>query len=149
MRVPYIRRLGFGLAAAALAVGVAACSSSSSTGTTTTTTSGGAPEMTNVKVGILSASDDAPLIIGIKDGYFKKQGLNVSYTIMPMISGASSEALKMPTLTLVISGAPPEVVVVVVPVLELELHAATPTASAAAASPKPRRRIYGTRIVPP
>jgi hypothetical protein len=53
----------------------------------------------------------------------------------------------MPTLTLVISGAPPEVVVVVVPVLELELHAATPTASATAASPTPRRRIDGTRIV--
>jgi NitT/TauT family transport system substrate-binding protein len=90
MRVPYIRRLGFGLAAAALAVGVAACSSSSSTGTTTTTTTSGAPEMTNVKVGILSASDDAPLIIGIKDGYFKKQGLNVSYTIMPSTNSSTA-----------------------------------------------------------
>jgi NitT/TauT family transport system substrate-binding protein len=88
MRVPYIRRLGVSLAAVALAAGVAACSSSSSTGTTTT--SGSAPELTNVKVGILSASDDASLIIGIKDGFFKKQGLNVSYTIMPATNASTA-----------------------------------------------------------
>jgi NitT/TauT family transport system substrate-binding protein len=92
MRAPYIRRLGAGLAAMALAVGVAACSSSSSSnsGTGTATTSGSTPEMTNVNVGILSASDDAPLIIGIKDGFFKQQGLNVSYTIMPATNASTA-----------------------------------------------------------
>lgn len=88
MRVPSIRRLGVGLAAVALAVGVAACSSGSSTATTTT--SGSAPEMTNIKVGILSATDDAPLIIAIKDGYFKQQGLNVSYEIMPSTNSSTA-----------------------------------------------------------
>lgn len=88
MRVPHIRRLGVGLAAVALAVGAAACSSSSSTATTTS--SGSTPEMTNVKVGILAASDDAPVIIAIKDGFFKKQGLNVSYTIMPTTNASTS-----------------------------------------------------------
>ncbi len=92
MRAPYIRRLGAGLAAMALAVGVAACSSSSSTSssTGTATTSGSTPEMTNVKVGILSASDDAPVIIAIKNGYFKQQGLNVSYTIMPATNASTA-----------------------------------------------------------
>jgi NitT/TauT family transport system substrate-binding protein len=87
MRVPYMRRLGVGLAAVALAAGVAACSSTSSG---TTTTSGSAPELTNVKVGILLAADDAPLIIGIKDGYFKQQGLNVSYQVMPSTNSSTA-----------------------------------------------------------
>lgn len=91
MRLPYIRRLGAGLAAVALAVGVAACSSgSSSSSSGTTTTSGSAPEMTNVKVGILSASDDAPVLIAIKKGFFKQQGLNVSYTIMPSTNSSTA-----------------------------------------------------------
>jgi NitT/TauT family transport system substrate-binding protein len=72
----------------ALAVGVAACSSGSSTGTTTS--SGSAPEMTNVKVGILSATDDSALIIGIKDGFFRQQGLNVSYTVMPSTNSSTA-----------------------------------------------------------
>jgi NitT/TauT family transport system substrate-binding protein len=88
MRVPYIRRLGVGLAAVTLAFGVAACSSGSSTATTTT--SGSAPEMTNIKVGILSATDDAPVLIAIKDGFFKQQGLNVSYTIMPSTNSSTA-----------------------------------------------------------
>lgn len=88
MRVPSIRRLGAGLAAVALAVGVAACSSGS--GSSSTTTSGSAPEMTNIKVGILTATDDAPLIMAIKDGYFKQQGLNVSYTVMQSTNSATS-----------------------------------------------------------
>jgi NitT/TauT family transport system substrate-binding protein len=88
MRVPYIRRLGAGLAAAALAVAVAACSSSSSG--STTASSGSAPEMTNIKVGILSATDGATLIMAIKNGYFKRQGLNVSYTIMPSTNSSTA-----------------------------------------------------------
>ena len=88
MRVPYIRRLGAGLAAVGLAVGLAACSSSS--GSSVTATSGSAPEMTNIKVGILSASDDAPVLIAIKKGFFKQQGLNVSYTIMPATNASTA-----------------------------------------------------------
>jgi len=91
MRVPHIRRLGAGLVAIALAAGVAACSSSPSTsGTSTSTSASGAPEMTNIKVGILAAADDAPLIMAIKDGFFKQQGLNVSYTIMPSTNSATA-----------------------------------------------------------
>ena len=87
MRVPYIRRLGAGLAAVGLAVGLAACSSSS--GSSATTTSGSAPEMKNITVGILSASDDAPVLIAIKKGFFKQQGLNVSYRIMPAMNSST------------------------------------------------------------
>ncbi len=95
MRFPYIRRLGAGLAALALVAGVAACSSgSSSSGTSTSgsATSGtsGSPEMTNVKVGILSASDDAPVLLAIKQGFFRQQGLNVSYTIMPSTNSSTA-----------------------------------------------------------
>ncbi len=102
MRFPYIRRLGAGLAALALVAGVAACSSgSSSSGTATSgsATSGtsGSPEMTNVKVGILSASDDAPVLLAIKQGFFKQQGLNVSYTIMPS-TNASTALLQSHTI---------------------------------------------------
>jgi NitT/TauT family transport system substrate-binding protein len=106
MRFPYVRRLGAGLAALALAAGVAACSSgSSSSGTSasgasaTSGTSGttGTPEMTNVKVGILSASDDAPVLLAIKQGFFKQQGLNVSYTIMPS-TNASTALLQSHTI---------------------------------------------------
>jgi NitT/TauT family transport system substrate-binding protein len=89
MRVPSIRRLGVGLAAVALAVGVAACSSGPGT-SSATTTSGSAPELTNVKVGILSATDGATLIMAIKDGYFKQQGLNVSYEIMPSTNSSTA-----------------------------------------------------------
>ena len=49
-----------------------------------------APEMTNVKVGILSASDDAPVLLAIKQGFFKQQGLNVSYTIMPSTNSSTA-----------------------------------------------------------
>jgi NitT/TauT family transport system substrate-binding protein len=95
MRFPYIRRLSAGLAALALVAGVAACSSgSSSSGTSTSgsATSGtsGSPEMTNVKVGILSASDDAPVLLAIKQGFFRQQGLNVSYTIMPSTNSSTA-----------------------------------------------------------
>jgi NitT/TauT family transport system substrate-binding protein len=88
MRFPFIRRLGAGLAAVALAAGVAACSSGSSS--SGTSTSGSAPEMTNIKVGILSASDDAPVLIALKNGFFKQQGLNVSYTIMPSTNSSTA-----------------------------------------------------------
>jgi NitT/TauT family transport system substrate-binding protein len=88
MRVSYIRRLGAGLAAVGLVVGLAACSSSSGSGATTSSSS--APELTNVKVGILSASDDAPVLIAIKNGFFKQQGLNVSYTIMPSTNSSTA-----------------------------------------------------------
>ena len=102
MRFPYISRLGAGLAALALVAGAAACSSgSSSSGTSTSgsATSGtsGSPEMTNVKVGILSASDDAPVLLAIKQGFFKQQGLNVSYTIMPS-TNASTALLQSHTI---------------------------------------------------
>jgi NitT/TauT family transport system substrate-binding protein len=46
--------------------------------------------MTNIKVGILSATDDSALIIGIKDGFFRQQGLNVSYTIMPSTNSSTA-----------------------------------------------------------
>jgi len=94
MRFPYIRRFGAALAALALAVGVAACSSGSSSSGTSTS---GSPEMTNVKVGILSASDDAPVLLAIKQGFFRQQGLNVSYTIMPS-TNASTALLQSHTI---------------------------------------------------
>lgn len=83
MRVPSTRRLGAGLAAVALAFGIAACSSSGGS-------SGSKLELTNVKVAILSETDSAPLIMGIKDGFFKQQGLNVSYEIVPSIVNSMS-----------------------------------------------------------
>jgi NitT/TauT family transport system substrate-binding protein len=103
MRVPYIRRLGAGLAAVALACGVAACSSGSSTssssatsGVTSGSTASGAPEMTNISVGYLASSDDAPLFIAIKQGFFKQQGLNVTTKLMPS-TNASTELLQSHT----------------------------------------------------
>jgi NitT/TauT family transport system substrate-binding protein len=74
---------------------VAACSSGSSTSSSGTSasgsTSGSTPELTNIKVGILAASDDAPVLIAIQKGFFKQQGLNV--TAVPMPSTNSSTAL--------------------------------------------------------
>jgi NitT/TauT family transport system substrate-binding protein len=100
MRVPHNRRLGAGLAAVALAFVLAACSSSSSTSSATTSGStaaaSGTPEMTNVTVGYLSSSDDAPLFIAIKDGFFKQQGLNVTPKLMPS-TNASTELLQSHT----------------------------------------------------
>lgn len=93
MRVPHIRRLSAGLAAAALAFGVAACSSSSSANSGTAS---GGPEMPNVTVGYLSSSDDAPLFIAIKQGLFKKQGLNVTAKLMPS-TNASTQLLQSHT----------------------------------------------------
>jgi NitT/TauT family transport system substrate-binding protein len=88
MRFPYIRRFGAGLAAVALAAGVAACSSGSSS--SGTSTSGSAPEMANVTVGILSATDDAPVLLALKQGFFKQHGLNVSYKIMPSTNSSTA-----------------------------------------------------------
>ena len=80
-RLPLIAAIG---AATALAAG--ACSSSSSA---PAASSGSGPELTRVTVGALAITDDAPLFIAIRSGYFTQQGLAVTTKIV----AASTDAI--------------------------------------------------------
>lgn len=92
MKAPHIRRpLGSVLACAALAAGLAACSSGSS-GTGSTTAAGG-PELSNITVGVLTASDDVTVQIAQDQGFFKQEGLNVKTVVMPSTNSATSGLL--------------------------------------------------------
>jgi NitT/TauT family transport system substrate-binding protein len=80
----HLRRIVAAGAAAALAIaGIAGCGSASSS------TPGGGAALTHLTVGALAITDDAPLFIAIKKGYFKQQGLSVTPKIVP----ASTDAI--------------------------------------------------------
>jgi NitT/TauT family transport system substrate-binding protein len=75
------------LAAGVTVAGLAACSSSaSSTGagatSATSATSGGGLEKTTITVDTLSGADSAPLWVGVKEGFFKQQGLTVKINVL-------------------------------------------------------------------
>lgn len=91
MKALHIRRLSPVLAAAVLVVGVAACSSGSSS--SGTTTASGGPELKNITVGILEASDDVTIQIAQDEGFFKQEGLNVKTVIMPSTNSATTGLL--------------------------------------------------------
>ena len=80
-RLPLIAAL-----AAAGTLAAAACSSSASA---PAASSGRGPELTHITVGALAITDDAPLFIAIKKGYFRQQGLTVTTKIV----AASTDAI--------------------------------------------------------
>lgn len=69
-----LRRLATGTAAAIAALGLAACGSG---GSSAGGSAGSSPQTTTVTVGVLPIADVAPLYLGIKQGFFAKQHLNV------------------------------------------------------------------------
>ncbi len=91
MKAPHIRRLGPVLAVAVLAAGLSACSSSSS-GSGTTTSAGG-PELSNITVGVLTASDDVTVQIAQDQGFFRQEGLNVKIQVMGSTNDSSAGLL--------------------------------------------------------
>jgi NitT/TauT family transport system substrate-binding protein len=66
-----------------VALSAAACGGSSSR------PAGSGPELTQITVGALAITDDAPLFIAIEKGYFRQQGLTVTTKIV----AASTEAI--------------------------------------------------------
>ncbi|MEU6257142.1 ABC transporter substrate-binding protein [Streptomyces sp. NPDC047043] len=70
-----MRRLPAGLAAGALLLAATACGSSGDDSSSGSTSSGGT---TTVKVGLIPIVDVAPLFLGQKKGFYKKQGLKLS-----------------------------------------------------------------------
>jgi NitT/TauT family transport system substrate-binding protein len=94
MRSLHIRRLGPALVTAlaiVLAGGLTACSS----GTTNSTSndSSAAPELTNITVGVLSASDDVTVQIAQDQGFFKEEGLTVKAVTLPSTNSATTGLL--------------------------------------------------------
>ena len=72
------RRIAAGVAAGMLGLVTAACSSSSSTGSSTgSQNNSSSSATTTVTVGVLPVADVAPLYLGIKQGFFAAQHLNV------------------------------------------------------------------------
>ena len=83
MNVPRLFKRPLILAVAALALGLSACSSSGSStssaagGASTGNASSGAPEQSNITVGVLPSADSVTVQIAQDKGFFKQQGLNV------------------------------------------------------------------------
>ena len=83
MNVPRLYKRPLILAIAALALGLSACSSSGSSasssagGANTGSASSGAPEQSNITVGVLPSADSVTVQIAQDKGFFKQQGLNV------------------------------------------------------------------------
>jgi NitT/TauT family transport system substrate-binding protein len=95
MRSLHIRRLGPALvtgAAIVLAAGLTACSSGTAS-TTNNSNSSTAPELTNITVGILTASDDVTVQIAQDQGFFKQEGLTVKAVTLPSTNAASTGLL--------------------------------------------------------
>ena len=89
--VPRARR-GLAVAVSAFVVlcGLAACGGSSSKSTSSTNTAqSGALEKTKIVVRVLPVADVAPLYIGIKNGYFKAEGL----TVEPQVINLGTQAI--------------------------------------------------------
>jgi NitT/TauT family transport system substrate-binding protein len=81
------------LAIAGLTVGITACSSGSSASNTASSGSSGAPELSNITIGVLPTADSVTLRIAEDKGFFKQQGLNVKLTDMTTTSQSTSGLL--------------------------------------------------------
>lgn len=82
MNVPRLYKRPLILAIAALALGLSACSSGSSAssaagGASTGNASSGAPEQSNITIGVLPSADSVTVQIAQDKGFFKQQGLTV------------------------------------------------------------------------
>jgi NitT/TauT family transport system substrate-binding protein len=91
--VPHIGRRPLAIAIAALALGITACSSGASSAGAPTAGSSGKPEVTNITVGVLSASDDVTVQIAEDKGFFKQQGLNVTPKVLPSTNASTAGLL--------------------------------------------------------
>jgi NitT/TauT family transport system substrate-binding protein len=81
------------LAIAALTVGITACSSGSSASNAASSGSSGAPELSNITIGVLPSADTVTVQIAEDKGFFKQQGLNVKLTTMTTTNQATSGLL--------------------------------------------------------
>src|ERR1700722_7789354 len=81
------------LAIAGLTVGVTACSSGSSASNAASSGSSGAPELSNITIGVLPSADTVTLQIAKDKGFFKQQGLNVKFDIMTTTNQAATGLL--------------------------------------------------------
>jgi NitT/TauT family transport system substrate-binding protein len=72
------------------AIGIATALAASACGSSATSAppTGSSPELTHLTVGALPITDDAPLFIAIKNGYFKRQGLTVTTKIIEQSTSA-------------------------------------------------------------
>jgi NitT/TauT family transport system substrate-binding protein len=77
------------LAIAGLTVGITACSSGSSA----SSGSSGAPELSNITIGVLPTADTVTLQIAEDKGFFKQQGLNVKLIDMTTTNQATTGLL--------------------------------------------------------
>jgi len=77
------------LAIAGLTVGITACSSGSSASSGST----GAPELSNITIGVLPTADSVTLQIAEDKGFFKQQGLNVKLIDMTTTNQATTGLL--------------------------------------------------------
>ncbi len=94
MQSSRIRRLALVLVTAlatVLAVGLSACSSGTSSASPPVTND--APELSNITVGILTASDDVTVQIAKDYGFFKQEGLTVKTVVMGSTNDASAGLL--------------------------------------------------------
>ncbi|MEV4901128.1 ABC transporter substrate-binding protein [Citricoccus sp. NPDC055426] len=77
------RRLAMGAGVLALSLGLAACGSGSPSGSEEDTTSAGtgseaaSGELTSITVGAIPIGDVAPIHVGVKEGFFEDEGLDV------------------------------------------------------------------------
>src|SRR6476469_727340 len=65
-----------------------ACGTSAPTSSPAASNAGGAKTMTKITVGVIPIVDTAPIWLGVKKGFFKDEGLDV--TVQPTTGGASS-----------------------------------------------------------
>jgi NitT/TauT family transport system substrate-binding protein len=93
MKASRIRQRALALAIAGLAVGVTACSSGSSASSAASGGSNGAPEMPNITIGVLPSADTVIVQIAKDKGFFKQQGLNVTFDPMTSTNQAATGLL--------------------------------------------------------
>jgi NitT/TauT family transport system substrate-binding protein len=75
MKASRTHRRALVLAIAGLTLGITACSSAASSGSATAAS--GAPELSNITIGVLPSADSVTVQIAEDKGFFKQQGLNV------------------------------------------------------------------------
>lgn len=94
MRTPHIHRHGPALAIAlaiVLAIGASACSSSTSTNSNSPAAN--SPELADITVGVLTASDDVTVQIAQDEGFFKQEGLSVKAVTLESTNAATTGLL--------------------------------------------------------